>query len=83
VAAASQENAATNAAWGTDNYTVTGRQGTFVETAGSGKLEFTDASDSTLFSLVPQPEIPAAIFTIGNLPIICYFFKLLRIYPKW
>src|SRR5262249_50287311 len=58
VAAASQENAATNAAWGTNNYTVSGAQGTFTETACSGKLEFTDASNNTLFSLVPQPVIP-------------------------
>src|SRR5438093_1719270 len=54
VAAGSQENPATNAAWGTNNYTVTGAQGTFVETSGSGPLSFTDASNNTVFSLVPQ-----------------------------
>jgi hypothetical protein len=58
VAAGSQENPATNAAWLTNNYTVSGAQGTFTETAGSGPLEFTDASDNTVFSLVPQPVIP-------------------------
>jgi hypothetical protein len=47
VAAGSQENQATNAAWLTNNYTVSGAQGTFTETAGSGTLEFTDASDNT------------------------------------
>lgn len=58
VAAGSQENVATNAAWGTNNYAVSGAQGTFVETAGSGSLNFTDASNNTLFSIVPQPVIP-------------------------
>jgi len=59
VAAGSQENPATNAAWGTGNYTVSGAQGTFTETAGkSGALEFKDASNNTVFSLVPQPSIP-------------------------
>ena len=58
VASGSQENAATNAAWGTNNYTVSGAQGTFKETSCSGTLEFTDASNNTLFSLVPQPVIP-------------------------
>jgi hypothetical protein len=59
VAGGSQENAATNAAWGTNNYTVSGAQGTFTETVGcSGKLEFKDASNNTVFSLVPQPVIP-------------------------
>ncbi|HEV8485916.1 MAG TPA: hypothetical protein VGV87_20405 [Blastocatellia bacterium] len=59
VAAGSAENVATNAAWGTNNYTTgPGAKGTFVETAGSGPLVFTDASNNTLFSLVPQPVIP-------------------------
>ncbi|RYD31502.1 MAG: hypothetical protein EOP86_17750 [Verrucomicrobiaceae bacterium] len=58
VAAGSQENMATNTAWGTSNYAVSGAKGTFSETAGSGLLEFTDASNNTLFSLVPQPSIP-------------------------
>jgi len=65
VAAGSQENAATNAAWGTNNYTVSGAQGTFTETPGSGSLEFTDASDNTIFSLIPQPSIaPGASITL-------------------
>jgi hypothetical protein len=55
VAAGSQENVATNAAWGTNNYTVSGARGTFSETPGkSGALSFTDASDNSVFSLVPQ-----------------------------
>jgi hypothetical protein len=58
VAAGSQENKTTNVARGTNNYNVTGAKGTFTETAGSGPLEFTDASDNTVFSLVPQPVIP-------------------------
>lgn len=58
VAAGSQENTATNTAWGTSNYTTSGAKGTFIETAGSGPLEFKDASDNTIFSLVPQPTIP-------------------------
>jgi hypothetical protein len=59
VAAGSQENMATNMAWGTNNYTVSGAKGTFTETAGSGTLEFKDASNNTIFSLVPQPVLPA------------------------
>jgi hypothetical protein len=58
VAAGSQENPTTNALWGTNNYTVSGAKGTFIETAGSGALEFKDASDNSVFSLVPQPTIP-------------------------
>lgn len=58
VAAGSQENMATNLAWGTGNYTTASGVGTFVETAGSGALEFTDASNNTIFSLVPQPTLP-------------------------
>src|SRR5262249_39918455 len=58
VAAGSQEDAATNAAWLTNNYTVAGVKGTFTEKPGkSGSLEFTDASNNTVFSLVPQPII--------------------------
>jgi hypothetical protein len=58
VASASQETQSTNVAWGTNNYTASGAQGIFIETPASGALEFTDASDNTLFSLVPQPVIP-------------------------
>jgi len=58
VAAGSQETASCNAAWGTNNYTTSGSAGTFTETAGSGTLEFTDASNNTVFSLKPQVEIP-------------------------
>lgn len=57
VAAASAENAAVNAAFGPPNYTVSGAKGTFVETAGSGPLSFTDASSNTIFSLVPQVSL--------------------------
>lgn len=59
VSGASQENANTNAAWGVNNYTTaSGGKGTFVETAGSGTLNFTDAMNNTVFSMVPQPVIP-------------------------
>lgn len=58
VAAASAENAATNAAWGTNNYTTSGARGTFAETACSGSLDFRDASNNSIFSMVPQPTIP-------------------------
>lgn len=58
VAAASAENVATNAAWGTNNYTVSGAVGTFTETSCSGTLNFTDASNNSIFALVPQPTIP-------------------------
>jgi hypothetical protein len=59
VASASQEVQACNASLqGASNYLVSGAQGTFKETAGSGFVEFTDASDNSLFSLVPQPVIP-------------------------
>lgn len=57
VATASQENAATNAAWGTNNYTTSGARGTFAETGGSGSLEFTDANSNTIFSLTPQVSL--------------------------
>jgi len=65
VAAASAENAATNAALGPPNYTVSGAKGTFVETAGSGPLQFTDASSNTIFSLNPQVSLaPGASITL-------------------
>jgi hypothetical protein len=57
VASASAENAALNASNGPGNYTVGGAQGTFVEGAGSGALEFTDADLNTAFSLTPQPVL--------------------------
>ncbi len=53
LAAASQES--TN---GID-YATAGQQGTFHTTAASGTLEFTDASDNSVFSLVPEVSIPA------------------------
>jgi hypothetical protein len=59
LAAASQENAAGNAAIGPGNYTVSGPVGTFTETPGSGALEFKDADNNSLFSLVPQPSLAA------------------------
>lgn len=65
VAAASQENPTVNAAQGASNYTVSGAQGTFIETAGSGTLEFTDASSNTIFSLIPQVSLaPGASITL-------------------
>jgi hypothetical protein len=57
VAAASTENAAVNAAFGPPNYSVSGAKGTFVETAGSGPLGFTDADSNTIFSLTPQVSL--------------------------
>jgi len=57
VAAASQEDAACNAAQGPPNYVVSGAQGTFNETTGSGSLEFKDASDNSVFSLQPQVSL--------------------------
>ncbi|HEY3289019.1 MAG TPA: hypothetical protein VGK87_02720, partial [Anaerolineae bacterium] len=59
VAAGSEESQPYNAAFGAGNYAVNGARGTFVETADSGKLEFTDASNNTIRSLVPQITIPA------------------------
>jgi hypothetical protein len=65
VAAGSQENVATNIAWGTNNYVVSGATGKFTETAGSGSLVFTDASDNSIFSLVPQLSLaPGASITL-------------------
>lgn len=40
------------------NYVKSGQVGTFTETAGSGALEFTDATNNTVFSLVPELVIP-------------------------
>src|SRR5206468_10344949 len=57
-AAGSAENATVNAAQGPPNYTVSGAKGTFTQSAGSGLLEFKDASNNTIFSLNPQPVIP-------------------------
>jgi hypothetical protein len=65
VAAGSAENPVVNAALGASNYTVSGAQGTFIETAGSGSLEFTDASNNTMFSLTPQMSLaPGASITL-------------------
>jgi hypothetical protein len=66
VAAGSQENPLTNAAWGTNNYKVSGAQGTFTETpGGSGSLEFTDASSNTVWAISPQQTIaPNASITL-------------------
>jgi hypothetical protein len=64
-AAASAENAATYAALDPPNYTVSGAKGTFVETAGSGPLQLTDASSNTIFSLTPQVSLaPGASITL-------------------
>ncbi|MBI2688276.1 MAG: hypothetical protein HYX27_18385 [Acidobacteria bacterium] len=53
VAGASQES--TNGI----NYVISGAKGTFSETAASGELKFTDATNNSVFSLVPQPVLPA------------------------
>ena len=57
VAAASAESADCNALQGAANYTVSGATGVFIETASSGKLEFTDASTNTPWSLNPQQSL--------------------------
>ncbi|MBS1708379.1 MAG: hypothetical protein JSS65_06605 [Armatimonadetes bacterium] len=57
--AGSQEDPATNSLYGIGNYVVSGSKGTFTESAGSGKLEFTDANSNSIFSLVPQLYLPA------------------------
>ncbi len=64
VAAGTQESASLNLVQAgpvggpvAPNYAVAGAQGTFIETAGSGSINFTDASDNSVFSLVPQPII--------------------------
>jgi hypothetical protein len=54
VKSATQEDAALNASNGPVNYSASGQQGTFSEGAGSGSLEFTDANNSTVFSITPQ-----------------------------
>lgn len=59
VAAASAENPTWNATAGTNNYTVSGAAGTFTEGSASGSLEFTDASNNTLFSLSPSFNLGA------------------------
>lgn len=51
VAAASQEKA------NLFNYTVSGAQGTFTETAGSGKLTFTDKDTNDIWAITPQQTI--------------------------
>ena len=59
VNSASQENAAWNGQWNSPaTYATSGQQGTFSENAGSGPIEFTDASNNTIWSLVPQQTIP-------------------------
>jgi len=57
VKAASQEDQGINGAQGAGNYATSGPKGTFTETAGSGSLNFTDATNNTVFSLFPQPSI--------------------------
>ena len=57
VASASQENQVLNVSNGPSNYTVSDRQGTFIETAGSGSLEFTDADNNTIWAITPQQKI--------------------------
>jgi hypothetical protein len=57
VASASTEVMACNAAQGPPNYTVSGAQGTFVTSEGSGDLEFTDADSNSIWALTPQQAI--------------------------
>jgi hypothetical protein len=57
VASASAENPAANTT-GANNYAVSGAQGTFTRTEGSGSLEFTDADNNTAFAITPQVSIP-------------------------
>ncbi len=59
VAAASTEVVACNALQGPSNYAVSGAQGTFTETAGSGTLEFKlgNGNNTTAFSLQPEPTL--------------------------
>jgi hypothetical protein len=57
VAAGSQENQRTNALWGTNNYTVSGAKGTFVETPASGSLRFIDADSNTVWAILPEQTI--------------------------
>jgi hypothetical protein len=55
VASASSEVAACNTIQGPPNYTVSGAQGTFVTSLGSGDLEFTDANSNDIWALtLPQ-----------------------------
>src|SRR5262245_3103150 len=66
VTAASREVAGCSAAQGASNYSVSGAQGTFSETPGvSGKLEFKDENDNSVFSLNPQASLaPGASITL-------------------
>jgi hypothetical protein len=57
VAAGSQENQRTNALWGTNNYTVSGAKGTFVETPASGSLRLIDADSNTVWAILPEQTI--------------------------
>src|SRR5262249_37744352 len=57
VADDSTESQPFNAAYGPANYTVSGDQGTFTQTAGSGPLTFTDASNNSPVSLLPEKSL--------------------------
>ena len=59
VAAASAENHNCNfSSQGAHNYTVSGAKGTFIETAGSGALEFIDADSNDIWAISPEQVIP-------------------------
>lgn len=58
VAAGSQENAGCNLLQGPNNYAVSSPQGTFIETAGSRSLEFTDADSNTVWAITPEQTLP-------------------------
>lgn len=57
LAKTSAEHPTVNAAQGAGNYTISGAEGTFVRTAGSGSVTFMDLNTSEVFSLVPQSVI--------------------------
>jgi len=57
VAAGSQENQWTNVSWATNNYTVNGAKGTFVETRASGSLRLIDDDSNTVWAISPEQTI--------------------------
>lgn len=59
VAGASQENAATNAAWGIGNYAVAGAKGTFTETP---RVRFASGFLKCQRSPEPDPHESASFF---------------------
>lgn len=59
VASGTSEDLTANNTLGSGNYAVSGSTGTFRKTAGSGTVKFTDGSNNTVKSLVPQITIGA------------------------